>query len=629
MSVQEQTKWWRKMRYPAFTWNAAAWALAVILAVIGAMTALLLAVFAAVGAVMVTGGTIVYRRYFRSAPKKSLERRRQLELREGWATQLDLLRAMGAWRLRKNAHVLRPSMSGMSRRERRALPPQQLGVQLISVTGWAGKQPLYASCERSLAMFGAAGTGKTAYMGHVLLDVPEGIPVLATSSKTDLAYQTKPIRTEVGPVWVFNPQRIGGEEYASTFRWNPLVGCKDPETAQIRAGYLIAGSGQAGSLGDAGFWRGQGVRILSVYLHAAALGGLTMMRVYEWIAEATQSKRMSTELLELLEGSPSKRAMLSNLKQWLGTNDKTASSTTTMITHAVQWLSTSAAELADCKPDEGFDVEEWLSGGGTLYLIGEAREFGSIAPYFSTFVGWLLDAAKARAATMPQGRNDPQVLLLLDELANLCPLPQLDQLLATMRGMNIGAVLGFQSPAQVVQVWGEHAAQVIMDNLWAELYAGGYTNPDLLERLSLLVGGALKTDEIKDLPDREVLMLANGVAGAVTGELRRYWDRADHKALEKAREEALRGPGFVAGLMDRFRRPAVEAATVRGELTAEPAPLPTESVAVPEQRIEPDAADHYDMSALIARENWTSSPDHSADDEGDGGTVEEEENRER
>jgi hypothetical protein len=74
-------------------------------------------------------------------------------------------------------------------------------------------------------------SGKSALLSHLVLAAPG--PALSTSSKPDLFALTAGVRARRGPVWVFNPQGIGG--IPSNVRWSPLAGCHVPATA-IRRG---------------------------------------------------------------------------------------------------------------------------------------------------------------------------------------------------------------------------------------------------------------------------------------------------------------------------------------------------------------------------------------------------------
>lgn len=67
------------------------------------------------------------------------------------------------------------------------------------------------------------------------------------------------------------------------------------------------------------------------------------------------------------------------------------------------------------------------------------------------------------AATGPGARLDPPLLLALDEVGNLAPLPSLPTLMAEGGGTGITTTPVLQSLAQAREKWSENAAGAIWD----------------------------------------------------------------------------------------------------------------------------------------------------------------------
>lgn len=518
------------------------------------------------------GAVVVYRVKLRSSAKIAAERQRQLELRDGWATPLDMVGTLGYLQLRRQMRILRPSLAAEGRRW---VPAAELGVRLVRSRGWLGRRWLYASVERSTAVIAPAGAGKSGWLLGVLLDAVG--PAIVTSMKPDAISQTIDLRREVGPVYIFNPDGIGGAAFASTVRWDLLAGCEVPATAQQRAGYLMSGAGSATDIGEGDFWKSQGVRVLSVYLHAAALGGLPLVKVLDWVGGAQTSERMQRELRDLVGQSPARRTMLPDLEQWLTTNPNTSSSTTTTITQAVQWLSTDAGKMAQPGEGEAFDIDMFLAECGTLYLLAEDKEYGSVAPLFTAFVGWIYDQVKDRASKLPGGRLDPHLTMILDEITNICPVP-MPKWAATMRGFNMAAHLGLQGPSQLVDKYGQNGARTILDNIFAQLYLAGLSDPKVIKDIGSLYGevptlvrdaetdkrefvrrSILSPQHIRGLKKGEALLVVHGLPGAATGTLEMYWERADYKGLQRSQRKAERKRKRVRQIEAGPERKAVEA----------------------------------------------------------------------
>jgi type IV secretion system protein VirD4 len=91
------------------------------------------------------------------------------------------------------------------------------------------------------------------------------------------------VRAGLGPVHVFNPQRIGG--VVSTFRWSPVDGCEDPATAIRRADAFAFAVSQMG-VEDGTFWSAKASDYLRGYFHAAALARYDLRAVAAWVSGA-------------------------------------------------------------------------------------------------------------------------------------------------------------------------------------------------------------------------------------------------------------------------------------------------------------------------------------------------------
>jgi type IV secretion system protein VirD4 len=108
--------------------------------------------------------------------------------------------------------------------------------------------------------------GKTGWLARIILRYPG--PVVSTTTKHDVFELTSGIRAWRGPVLVFNPQGIGG--VSSTFRWNPLDGCQDPQVAIRRADAFSQAVSMKG-VEEGSFWSSKASDYLRAYMHAAAI----------------------------------------------------------------------------------------------------------------------------------------------------------------------------------------------------------------------------------------------------------------------------------------------------------------------------------------------------------------------
>src|SRR3954452_939348 len=134
----------------------------------------------------------------------------------GMASQWEISRAMSARAIRRSAVITRPGLPHPHR-----APMREVGIGLAR----QGLRQLYASLEEVVLIVAPPRSGKTAWIGNVVIDAPGAC--VATSTRTDLYGHTVRLRSGKGPVAVFNPEDLGG--VGSTLRWSPLTGCREPQ----------------------------------------------------------------------------------------------------------------------------------------------------------------------------------------------------------------------------------------------------------------------------------------------------------------------------------------------------------------------------------------------------------------
>lgn len=139
-------------------------------------------------------------------------------------------------------------------------------------------------------------------------------------------------------------------------------------------------------------------------------------------------------------------------------------------------------------PEQAFDADAFLRARGTLYLLGTTGAQLSVAPLITALVEDLVDAARRLAAASPGGRLDPPLTLLLDEAANIAPIPSLPNLLADGGGSGITTICVLQSLAQARARWGAPGADAMWDAATTKVVLGGLGHAEDLSRISRLAG---------------------------------------------------------------------------------------------------------------------------------------------
>ena len=387
----------------------------------------------------------------------------------GLASRTEVANVAGAKALVARAGDLRPSLAN----------PQvtELGHRLGSARG----VDCYASIEDFLVLLGPPRSGKGVHIViNAILDAPGA--VITTSTRPDNLTAALDARAKLGPVAVFDPQRLAPGIPSAT-RWSPIRGCENPQTAMIRAKALTAGA--ASGTTDSNFWQSSAEQAVRALLHAAALGDRSSADLYRWSLSAAQAR----EAVMILATHPgAAHSWHQGLEAIVGADQKQRDSVWAMV--AIAFAALADPRVLDAvSPDDGeaFDPETFLRSRGTVYLLGTSTGAAATAGLVGAFVEDVIEAARRIAAGSPAARLDPPLSLILDEAANY-PLPSLSSLMSEGGGTGISTLVVLQSLAQARAVWGEHQAGAIWDSAIVKVILGGGSNARDLDDLSKLIG---------------------------------------------------------------------------------------------------------------------------------------------
>lgn len=400
----------------------------------------------------------------------------------GTANRHDIASVASKRALLRRGRTLRPSL--------RTPRAEEIGYQL----GRSHGQEIWASVEDSILIIGPPRSGKGVHLViNAILDAPGA--VVTTSTRPDNITATIRARQERGPVAVFDPQRLSSElGLPFGLRWSPIRGCDDPLTAMIRATGLASSTGlSSGGVESGGFWEGKTRSALQALLHAAALERLSTRTLFEW----SLSPSAATDAVAILTSHPHAATGWSDsLESMINSDPRTRDSIWMAVTQALACLADPRVlEAVSPKPGEEFDPAEFLTNNGTLYLLATGAGAGASWSLVAAFVEDLTETARHLAAASTGARLDPPLLLALDEIGNLSPLPSLPVLMAEGGGTGITTMPVLQSLSQARNRWGDHAAGAIWDASIVKVILGGATASKDLQELSVLIG---ERDELTD-----------------------------------------------------------------------------------------------------------------------------------
>jgi type IV secretion system protein VirD4 len=386
-------------------------------------------------------------------------------------------------------------------------------------------------------------TYKSAFLADVILRYPG--PVIATTTKPDIYNLTSAVRSVLGPVHVFNPQRIGG--LRSTFRWSPVEGCQDPATAIRRADAFAFAVSQEG-VEDGTFWSAKASDYLRGYFCAAALAEFDLRAVAAWVSGA------DPHVPERILAAAGMHQWALTLSELRSEAHKTAATVRMVMSRALAFMAD--PELAASvlpAPGTGFDIGDFLDDCGTVYLIAEAvSEDAPVAPLFAAMASEIHYTAAQIGQASPGSRLDPPLLMALDEVTQVCPVP-LPSWLADSGGKGIQIIAVVHGEAQLAGRWGDHGRQIVLDTSSVKIFLPGITDTTTLQAASILCGQAswkirgqdfttrhdiATPDMIRQLPAGFALVIRGGNA-PVIARLPRAWR---NPAYRRARRLHLEPP---------------------------------------------------------------------------------------
>ena len=374
---------------------------------------------------------------------------------------------------------------------------------VLGATVSGRRQVLRSSWEDVSVDINGPRRGKTSARAiPAVLDAP-GV-VIATSNKRDLLDATRKAREDRGgTVWVFDPQNLapdarathaGQDSPAAPNPWfDPLATITSITDAQALVGIFRAAETDTSTRRDAYFAPAGEALLAGAFLAAArtrtrtwAMGTpATLLDVYRWVMDPTDLTPV-----DVLTASGD-ATTAEQLRAFSNLNPRQLDG---VYGHA-QTLLHCLADPARARwviPGDGPQLhpEKFIAsatgpGPDTLYLLSQEGP-GSAAALVGALVQAILDEGVRVAAH--RGRLDPPLLAVLDEAANVCPLPRLPNLYSHLGSRGLVVATFLQSWAHGTRVWGEDGMSALWSAATVRVYGGGEADTRFLESLSQLIG---------------------------------------------------------------------------------------------------------------------------------------------
>lgn len=345
---------------------------------------------------------------------------------------------------------------------------------------------LYAPNRDSVLVIGPTQSGKTSSLVVPAISTWDG-PVVAASVKEDLVWDTLDKRKTRGPALVFNP----ASKFQQSASFDPVPQCRDWDSARRIARVILTSAAFEASTSETEFWSQLSGKLLAPLFRAAHLGDGSLSQAMKWI-----NFRSVDEPLRLLDRAHEDAAMESLLAA-VDREERQMSSVYATIEAALEPF-----HFETNSPGQRIDAQSILTSDGTLYLCAPAHDQATYRSVFSTVVSEVLVAAFA-LARIEGGMLRRPLLLVLDEAANIAPLPELDTVASICASHGITLLTCFQDLAQVRSRYGERWATVV-NNHRTRILLSGIADPNVEDLVRSYFGDVVESFPPSIRSDRTV-----------------------------------------------------------------------------------------------------------------------------
>ncbi|MFF3753845.1 type VI secretion protein [Streptomyces sp. NPDC002018] len=285
-------------------------------------------------------------------------------------------------------------------------------------------------------------------------------PALVVTSDPTVWAETKDARAKLGPVLLYDPGHLC--DTPARLHWSPTAGCENADTAAARATALLAPV-RPHALLDAAM-ADTAETLLRCWLHAAAVDGRPFKQVHRWAQGGS-----AHEAVRILRTHPKATSGLAGLLESALTAHPERREVAQQLT-ARALAALSSVHIRDaCTPNrtDSLTLDSFVNEGGTLYVVGEPiedpRSRPGAMPLLTALTSSVVEHGRRMAARSSDGRLDPPMSLVLDDVAAVAPLPQLPEVLATGQQQGLPALVLLRSRQQGRDRWPHADIQALAD----------------------------------------------------------------------------------------------------------------------------------------------------------------------
>ncbi len=349
----------------------------------------------------------------------------------------------------------------------------------------------FAPPEQAVLVVGPPRSGKT-----TTLVVPNVLAapgaVVATSTKPDVLAATLEARAALGRCWLLDPSgTVRAPAGVTRLRWSPVDGAGTWDDAVVTARALVGaarpGSAPGAPAGEAAHWSERAEALLAPLLHAAALSGSGVRHVAGWVLRHDLATPAAILTGDGGRGCGTATDVLAGIEATDNREQSGIWSTAAGVLAAYR----SSAALDAAEAGAPLDPAALAACADTVYVCAPARTQELVAP---VVVAWLEAVRAATYARAAAGAGGPPVVLALDEVANVAPLPGLAGMVSEAGGQGMLTLACLQDLSQARTRWGR-AADGFLTLFGTTVLLPGVADRATVELVSMLAGE-------KDVPVR-------------------------------------------------------------------------------------------------------------------------------
>lgn len=341
----------------------------------------------------------------------------------------------------------------------------------------------FAPPQHAMLVLGPPRSGKTSSLVVPNVLAAPGA-VVSTSTKPDVLAATFAERNKLGRTWLFDPMGTTPmPPGVRQLRWSPVPASIDWEMAIRTTRAMVTAARPTGHLGEQAHWTERAEALLAPMLHAAARSWKGIDEVARWV------NRHELEVpLQILTVNDA--ALGVDILTGLQATDERELSGIWSTAAGVLAVYRSARAL-EAASDVNFDPRTLRGTSDTVYICSPGHDQSLTAPLAVGLLEQIRAGAyEAATAAYRDGRSPGlPIALVLDEVANIAPLPDLPAIVSEGGSQGLVTLACFQDLSQARARWGP-AADGFPTLFGAKVVLGGIADSPTLQLISQIGGEA-------------------------------------------------------------------------------------------------------------------------------------------